>query len=418
MSGLFRQEVLDARRAQWLGGVSLIQPVKLWWLAAFAMVSAVSVIIFLMLGDYTRRTRVIGQLVPSAGLVTLPAPASGVLAQVPITEGDNVQRGQTLARILVPNASSKVNNTASAVGEQIAQRGVAVAQSYDAQLNQLQARLDGLNAQGSALRGELAALAQETSTRAEQLDLSQQTLTRYRQLQQQQFVTALQVQEQQNLWLEQRATVQTLQRNAANIRRQLAALEQELAEIPAQQRALQSALLRDRAELGQESLEAAARGDAVVSAPIDGSISALMGLPGQAVQSGQPIMTLLPKASTLEAHLLVPSRAVGFIAPGDHVLLRYQAFPYQKFGQGRGEVLRVSRSAIGNSEMAAQIDDGQASEPLYRVVVKLDKQTVSAFGADEPLKPGMLLEADVLGERRKLWEWVLEPLYSVTGRSS
>ena len=39
-----------------------------------------------------------------------------------------------------------------------------------------------------------------------------------------------------------------------------------------------------------------------------------------------------------------------------------------------------------------------------------------AYGRPEPLRPGMLLEADILGERRKLHEWLLEPLYSLRGR--
>jgi membrane fusion protein len=61
------------------------------------------------------------------------------------------------------------------------------------------------------------------------------------------------------------------------------------------------------------------------------------------------------------------------------------------------------------------IGNAQAGEPYYRVVVALDLQSVMAYGKAEPLKPGMLLEADILGERRRLIEWVFEPLYSLNG---
>ena len=43
-------------------------------------------------------------------------------------------------------------------------------------------------------------------------------------------------------------------------------------------------------------------------------------------------------------------------------------------------------------------------------------QAVTAYGNEEPLKPGMLLDADILGEKRRLIEWVFEPLYSLKGR--
>jgi len=52
------------------------------------------------------------------------------------------------------------------------------------------------------------------------------------------------------------------------------------------------------------------------------------------------------------------------------------------------------------------------------VLVSLNEQTVLAYGQPEALRPGMRLEADVMGERRRLYEWVLEPLYSVVGKAS
>jgi membrane fusion protein len=112
----------------------------------------------------------------------------------------------------------------------------------------------------------------------------------------------------------------------------------------------------------------------------------------------------------------VPSRAIGFIEPGDKVLLRYRAFPYQKFGHHTGRVARISRSALSPSDFGALIGNTPQGETFYRVTVKLARQSVMAFGKPEQLKPGMLLDADILGEKRRLIEWVLEPLYSVSGR--
>jgi membrane fusion protein len=49
------------------------------------------------------------------------------------------------------------------------------------------------------------------------------------------------------------------------------------------------------------------------------------------------------------------------------------------------------------------------------VLVTLAEQSVRAYGTPEALRPGMRVEADILGERRKLYEWLLEPLFSLTG---
>jgi membrane fusion protein len=156
-------------------------------------------------------------------------------------------------------------------------------------------------------------------------------------------------------------------------------------------------------------------GQSALVAPVNGLVSAQLVQQGQSVQPGQVVLTILPANSPLQAHLLVPSRAIGFVDHGDAVQVRYQAFPYQKFGHYQGKVLRVSRTALGNAELNS-LGVAQPQEPMYRVVVELDQQFVKAYGKAEALRPGLLLEADILGDQRKLWEWLLEPLYSVSGK--
>ncbi|MDP0864417.1 hypothetical protein Q8F77_28570, partial [Klebsiella pneumoniae] len=59
---------------------------------------------------------------------------------------------------------------------------------------------------------------------------------------------------------------------------------------------------------------------------------------------------------------------------------------------------------------------GQDGEQLYRLRVTLDDQAVTAYGQPRPLQSGMLLDADIFQFTRRLYEWVLEPPYSLTGK--
>jgi membrane fusion protein len=54
-------------------------------------------------------------------------------------------------------------------------------------------------------------------------------------------------------------------------------------------------------------------------------------------------------------------------------------------------------------------------EPVYKVVVKLEHQGAAAYGATVPLQSGMLLEADIMVDKRTLFEWLFEPIYSIKG---
>ncbi len=414
--GLFRKEALEARRTHLLGGISLAQPLRLWVLALGATVAAVTVLLFLFLGSYTRRSTVTGQLVPSKGLVTVMAPATGVISQVDHAEGDTLLAGERLAVVVTPRATPDGGDTQIVLQNGIDQRRNGLVSLQSAQQSQLQAQTSGLRAQLATIKRELAMIETEVVTRQDQFRIAGETLTKLKQLEDARYVSVVQVKQQESTVLEYIAQTQVLQRQAIAARRSMAQIEQELHELPAQKQAARASLQRDLAQLMQERVETQARGALAVDAPVSGIVATQLVKPGQAVQAGQPLMSLLPAESALEAELFVPSRAIGFIETGDVVQLRYQAYPYQKFGHQLGMVTRISRSALSNGELGTLIGDAEQGEPFYRITVAVIRQSVTAYGKAEPLKPGMLLHADVMGEKRQLIEWVFEPLYTLKGR--
>jgi membrane fusion protein len=109
----------------------------------------------------------------------------------------------------------------------------------------------------------------------------------------------------------------------------------------------------------------------------------------------------------------VPTRAIGFVQPGQGVVLRYDAFPFQRFGQYRGTVERVSRTVWSTGERVGPL---VAKEPVYRVDVRLGSQNVTAGDQKLPLRSGMMVNADILQEKRHVWEWVFEPVLSLKER--
>lgn len=101
------------------------------------------------------------------------------------------------------------------------------------------------------------------------------------------------------------------------------------------------------------------------------------------------------------------------------MLLRYEAFPFQKFGSYKGTILEIARSAVSPSELSHKLSGLSAlytnNEPIYQITAELASQDVMAYGEHVPLRPGMQLQADVMVEKRRLFEWMLEPLYTVSG---
>ena len=94
---------------------------------------------------------------------------------------------------------------------------------------------------------------------------------------------------------------------------------------------------------------------------------------------------------------------------GQDVRILYDAFPYQKFGTYRGRVLKVSETILTGNDVVGPI---QLKEPAYRVTAALERPDIDAYGQKIPLRPDMLLKADVILDKRALMSWLLDPLLS------
>jgi len=121
-------------------------------------------------------------------------------------------------------------------------------------------------------------------------------------------------------------------------------------------------------------------------------------------------MEIIPNGSALQAELFVPTKAIGFLRPGQQVRILYDAFPYQQFGSYRGQVSEISRTILTKADTFGPVE---LKEPAYRVIATLDRPDVDAYGKTIPLQADMLLKADIILEKRSIVSWFLDPLLSV-----
>ncbi|HID8060069.1 TPA: HlyD family secretion protein, partial [Pseudomonas aeruginosa] len=234
------------------------------------------------------------------------------------------------------------------------------------------------------------------------------------------YISMDQLQQRQAELLGQRQTLQGLERERTSLRQQLTERRNELAGLSARQANQLAETRRQLSAVEQDLAESEAKRTLLVTAPESGIATAVLAEAGQTVDSSRPLLSIVPADTPLQAELYAPSKSIGFIRPGDAVLIRYQAYPYQKFGQYHGKVQSISRASVSYAELSSMVGGvpglGQDGEQLYRLRVTLDDQAVTAYGQPRPLQSGMLLDADILQDTRRLYEWVLEPLYSLTGK--
>lgn len=412
-SSLFRDEAIAHQQAEKMGDVFAVKTLSLGWLTGFFVVQICVLVCFIVWGEYTRKAHVVGFLSPNQGMLKVYTTQPGTVIEQHVIEGQAVKQGDVLFVLSAEHASLENPDAQASAIEQIQQRRDSLLNDLEKQdsLNQIQ--VQDLQTKEKTLAAELLQISKEVELRQQRTDSAATLLKKYQDLLAQHYVAEIQVRQKQDELLAQSGDLQNLKRSGLSLERDLANVKSELAGSRykfAQQRA---ELERAISTVEQELTEYQAKRSMVITAPKDGTATAILIQPGQVASTQTPLLSILPKGAQLQAHLLVPSRSIGFVAKGQAVALRYQAFPFQRFGSHSGTVDAVSKSLISANEADFPV---KLDEPAYRVVVNLPQQAVAAYQQQMPLQAGMLLEADIKLEQRRLIDWVFDPLYSMAGK--
>jgi len=413
---LFRSESQVARANAWLGRVILTRPISFTILTVGALVFAIALAAFFIFGEYTRKARVTGVLAPELGIVRIIAQQSGVVEAVHAVEGRTVQKDAALLVLGDGRSAHGQREVGAAVADQLRERGSVLARQRRQTIATMRAEQASMLERVSRLSQEIDQADRELATQERRTQLARQGSGRAQALETMGFLSVATAERERDAALEQEGRLEGLRRTRMSLEREHSAAKLEAQLALARAQVQLSALDAQAAALGQENLERGLQYHAAIVAPSDGVVATVLVERGQMVTPGTPLLAIIPAESPLEAHLYAPSRSIGFVRAGQPVLLRYLAYPHQKFGMHRASVVAVSRNPMAPSDLGFTPTDG-SREPLYRIKARLDTQAIAAYGRLEPLQPGMQVEADILLDRRRLIEWIFEPLLGLAGRA-
>ena len=408
---LFRQEAVDFQRQsrEW-GQVALLQPLSTKITTWFILVAIAVTISFLLLGQYSRKETVAGYLTPTSGTSKIFVPQLGTIREIHVSEGEQVREGQPLLTINTDQiAANGVDVNATMLDTLRAQKEVLTAQ-IAAEEQRTKSERDRLEAMINGLESEISQLQAQLKIQDERIHVEGEFVTSAAELKKEGYMADADFKRRRVAFLEQQQNLSSLNQQLAGRTNQLIETRYSLAQLPTVMAGKIQGLRGELAAIEQRIAEIGGRRAYVIRAPAAGRISTLQSTVGQFADPRRLQMEIVPNESVLQAELFVPTRAIGFVQPGQEVRILYEAFPYQQFGTYSGKVLKISQTILTKSDTFGPIE---LKEPVYKITAALDRPDIDAYGRKIPLQADMLLRADIILEKRSLVRWLLDPLLSV-----
>jgi membrane fusion protein len=409
---LFRKEVYQSRSSKVFGDVVAATPIAGVSITLFIFGVVAAITVFLSTAEYTRKTTVSGILTPATSIANATSPLDGQIGEVFVQEGQRVDANAPLFEVVQHaflNSGNEFHHERTATILQriqmlqdwmVNEREITSKRQHD-----LQAEQELAAAQVNSLNRRLAIARHQESLMRRNLERAQELFDRGMLSQNELEATEI-------AFVEQSARAEEFELNILEANRQLERRRAQIDQLPQElERSLYTNQLQI-SELESELLALEISSSTIVKAPFDGYINNLEAHTGQIVVNGSELATIIPSDTPLVANFYAPSASIGFIKAGDNVRLRYDAFPYQRFGLFNATITDVGSSLIMPRDQRAQ---GGSNVPVYLVKGELEQEQLSAYGAPLQLKPGMRFEADIEHEQRSLIRWLFDPIYSVVG---
>ncbi len=413
--GLFRQEALENAKSRWLGQALLLSGYPVWIVAIFTLVFISVLLAVIIFCDYTRRINVNGEVTSLPRAVNIFSPGQGFISLSDVRVGERVSKGDRLYQIDVSRVTHSGNVSENMI--QSIRQQISIVESIIDKLNDnkkitLSHMEQQLEKYQNAYQQSLRIV---DNARKGMVDMKA-TMDNYSDYKRKGLVNNDQMTNQRYLYYQQQSAYQNLNSQLIQQNLQIISLK---GDVITKATDFDNQIAQQQYQLGnlrRQLAEMDASGTLFVSAPLDGRVESLSVTQGQMVNAGDSLAQIVPEDS--QGYFLIlwlPNSSIPYVKTGDKINIRYDAFPYEKFGQFSGKVISISSVPASPQELASysnppKIQLNGPAEPFYKAIINIDDDSRRHSLV---LTNGMKAQATVFLESRPLYQWVLSPFYDV-----
>ncbi len=168
-------------------------------------------------------------------------------------------------------------------------------------------------------------------------------------------------------------------------------------------------LVRAQTELSLIDEQLAGRADVlrrtVLTSPVRGLVKNIRtGTVGGVIGPGAPIMEIVPISSRVLIEARVKPKDIGFVRVGQKAEVKLAAYEFNTYGGIEGKIDYISPDALGDTDKVG--NDGT----YYRVMIRADRTTLKQKGKPLPVLPGMTGMVEVRTGERSVLSFLLQPM--------
>ena len=320
---LLRKEAIEHQNNTSHGEIIIPASFGMTFSAVTTLLLLLFIILFIYFGSYTRKAHLTGIVMPSSGLIKITPQYAGNVTSLTIQEGQHVTAGEALYHLSGEHYNDQGAGTLAAMSLSLkTQHAMLVSQQTLEQHDNI-LQQQAIRQRTAELQPQISSAVQRLTEAERRAELATAVMSRYRKLLITHYVSDVEFQQKQIEVSSAQENVENQRQALLQLRSAQDAAQDDLIHLIAQGKSRQTELDRQLQGLQQQLIELAGQEHFTLTAPVSGTVAAVLIRQGQSVKSSEAVMTLVPDNARLQIELYATSQNAGFIQPGQRVALRF-----------------------------------------------------------------------------------------------
>lgn len=406
---MFRDETIKNLEKTWSGEVILMRPLSFSFYVFISIAILTIILLFISWASYTKREIGIGFIRPELGITTIVPAVSGKINKINVEEGQYVEQGDLLFSVEMDLQNKDGSLSEQQMAEIIKQieyieSGLKNTKKlYSQKKVQIDSKIHELNDQLVSAQKKMSFLEDKLNILKEEKNSIESMMSKG-------LISRVEYNSRNKIFLD-------AQIGFIEIKETISLISGEITQLSNSKKQLTYEFTRERnnarisvSQLNQKIFDVNYSRSFFIRAPISGTISTVLVTPSNYVNSNTNVMAIVPQKNRWIAELFVPTEAIGNVSESNPVYIKYEAYPYQRFGVYEGNIKVISKTILNVDNLPRELN---SLRPMYRILIDLKEQEVTLNQKKYSLQSGMMLSAELDGETRTIFQWFMGPLFDL-----
>ncbi|HFL4335573.1 TPA: HlyD family secretion protein [Escherichia coli] len=360
----------------------------------------ICVLLFISIADYTQKRTVNGIVYPDKGIVNIKSKQSGTLSAFYIKGGDYINTGEKLFSIDASSSTQYFRNNEENYRELLSKlREVSGRETQD-NINTLNARKKLTEEQIDQTRNSIAIMTNQVRLLDAAIQSQQVTFNRIQEAYKKKYVSDIEKNNAEMQLIDKKMQRQSLNNEISSREGQIISLKKELDDTIDRIKNIQNEDKKESLQSLMKLYGIASDTESVLRAPVAGKVAEIVERTGRFVNAGDTILTVIPQGSVNQIVAFISPELIGEIKKGTKVALKYDSYPYQRFGVEHGVIIDISRVPLQPEDIYTNFGL-KFENACFGVGIKIieRKESITVI-------PGMSLKVEIPTRKASIIKWI------------